>query len=122
MAALQEEGLSPRTIFNHVMRIKTFLRSRGIVDLLKPEDIPDYDEPDVEAYDVKQLGALFAAADPGERLLFEFFLPTFRDQEVRYCTWRNVDFREESSASARTLNSDSARKIRRSAPYLSPTP
>jgi hypothetical protein len=93
MAALQEEGLSPRTIFNHVMRIKTFLRSRGIVDLLKPEDIPDYDEPDVEAYDVNQLGAVFAAADPGERLLFEFFLPTFRDQEVRYCTWRNVDFK-----------------------------
>jgi integrase/recombinase XerD len=94
MSALQEEGLSPRTIYNHVMRIKTFLRSRGIVDLLKPEDIPDYDEPEVEAYDANQLGALFAAADPDERLVFEFFLATgFRDQEVQYCTWRNVDFK-----------------------------
>lgn len=94
MDALRQKGLAPRTIYNHVMRIKGFLRSQGVTGLLKTEDIPDYDEPEVEAYDADQLDALFRAADPEERLLYEFFLNSgFRDQEVRYCTWRNVDFK-----------------------------
>jgi integrase/recombinase XerD len=93
MAALQAEGLGPRTIYNHVMRLKTFFRSQGTVGLLKREDIPAYDEREVEAYDADQLDDLFAAASSEERLLFQFFLATgLRDQEVRYCTWRNVDF------------------------------
>jgi integrase/recombinase XerD len=92
-AALQHDGLSPRTIYNHVMRINSFLRSQGITGLLKPGDKPTYDEPEVEAYDSDQLESLFGAADDQERLLFEFFLATgFRDQEVMYCTWKNVDF------------------------------
>jgi integrase/recombinase XerD len=86
-AALQHDGLSPRTIYNHVMRINSFLRSQGITGLLKPGDKPTYDEPEVEAYDSDQLELLFDAADEEERLLFEFFLATgFRDQEVMYCT------------------------------------
>ena len=94
MAALREEGLGPRTVYNHLMRVKSFLRSRGIVGLLQKEDIPPYDEPEVEAYDPDQLDALFAAANAEERLLFQFFLVTgFRDQEVMFCTWKNVDFK-----------------------------
>jgi len=94
MAALREDGLGPRTVYNHLMRVKSFLRSRGIVGLLKKEDIPSYDEPEVEAYDPDQLDALFAAANSEEQLLFQFFLVTgFRDQEVMFCTWKNVDFR-----------------------------
>jgi integrase/recombinase XerD len=93
-AALQRDGLSPRTIYNHVMRINSFLRSQGISGLLRPGDKPTYDEPEVEAYDSDQLESLFGAADDEERLLFEFFLATgFRDQEVMYGTWKNVDFK-----------------------------
>lgn len=93
-AALEADGKKPRTVYNHIIRINTFLRSQGIVGLLKREDKPDYDEPEVEAYDADQLQALFAAADPEERLLFEFFLKTgFRDQEVMFSTWKNVDFK-----------------------------
>jgi integrase/recombinase XerD len=62
--------------------------------LLRPGDKPSYDEPEVEAYDSDQLESLFGAADDEERLLFEFFLATgFRDQEVMYGTWKNVDFK-----------------------------
>ena len=93
-AALQQDGLSPRTIYNHIMRINSFLRSQGITGLLKPGDKPTYDEPEVEAYDSDQLESLLRAADDEERLLFEFFLGTgFRDQEVMYCSWKNVDFK-----------------------------
>lgn len=62
--------------------------------MLKPGDKPTYDETEVEAYDSDQLGSLLGAADNEERLLFEFFLATgFRDQEVMYCTRKNVDFK-----------------------------
>ncbi|HEY1984240.1 MAG TPA: site-specific integrase [Terracidiphilus sp.] len=94
MAALRQKGLAPRTVYNHIMRIKGFLRAQGVIGLFKTEDIPAYDEPEVEAYDADQLDSLFLAADPEEQFIFEFFLATgFRDQEVRYCTWRNVDFK-----------------------------
>ena len=90
--SLPKRKLAPRTVYNHIMRIKGFLKSQGIAALLKSEDIPDYDEPEVEAYNTDQLQTLFQAAQPEERLLFEFFLATgFRDQEVRFATWRNVD-------------------------------
>jgi integrase len=93
-AALQQDGLSPRTIYNHVMRINSFLRSEGITGLLKPGDKPTYDEPEVEAYDSDQLESLLGAANDEERLLFAFFLATgFRDQEVMFCTWKNIDFK-----------------------------
>jgi len=93
-AGLEAHGLSPRTVFNHLDRIKTFLRAQGIVGLLKSGDMPAYDEPEVEAYDADQLEKLFAAAEPEERLLFDFFLKTgFREQEVMFASWKNVDFR-----------------------------
>lgn len=93
-AALEAQGLSPRTVFNHLDRIKTFLRAQGVVGLLKTGDMPAYDEPEVEAYDADQLGRLFAAANPGEWLLFQFFLKTgLREQEVMFCTWKNIDFK-----------------------------
>ena len=93
-ATLEAEGKGPRTVYNHIMRVSAFLKASGIVGLLKRQDKPAYDEPEVEAYDADQLEALFAAADAEERMLFEFFLKTgFRDQETMYSTWKNVDFK-----------------------------
>lgn len=93
MAFLQDQGLGLRTISNHVTRIGALLRKHKIVDLLSREEKPEYDEREVAAYSADQLGALFSAATPEERMLFEFFLGTgFREQEVMFCTWKNVDF------------------------------
>jgi integrase/recombinase XerD len=93
MASLQQGGLGLRTISNHITRIGALLRRHKIVDLLSREDKPQYDEPEVEAYDSDELAALFSAATPEERMLFEFFLGTgFREQEVMFCSWKNVDF------------------------------
>ena len=92
MASLQEAGLGLRTISNHITRIGALLRKHKIVDLLSREDKPQYDEPEVEAYSSEELTALFAAATPEERMLFEFFLGSgFREQEVMFCSWRNID-------------------------------
>jgi integrase len=94
MDLLKAEGLTDRTIFNHQIRIGALLRVHGIVGLLSASDKPRYEEREVEAYDPDQLAILFAAANPEERLTFEFFLGTgLREQEVMYATWRNVDFK-----------------------------
>jgi integrase/recombinase XerD len=96
MGFLRSRGLSERTISNHIIRITALLRKHKVVDLLGPEEKPQYDEPEVEAYDADQLKALFAAVDDEERLLFEFFLGTgLREQEVMNCSWQNIDFKNK---------------------------
>ncbi len=93
MAALKQEGLSDRTIFNHMTRVNTFLRANGVTGLLRAADKPRYDEKDVVAYYPQELSVLFSEATAEERLLIQFFLGTgFREQEVTYCTWANIDF------------------------------
>ena len=83
MAALQERGLGQRTIYNHIARIGTLLRSHKVVGLLDAKDKPKYDEREVAAYDSDQIHALFAAANAEERMTFQFFLGTgFRCRTV----------------------------------------
>ena len=77
-----------------IARIHTLLKANGIQRLLRPADMPRYDEKEVRAYNTDELATLFAAASADERLLFHFFLATgFRDGEVMHCTWSNVDFK-----------------------------
>jgi integrase/recombinase XerD len=93
MSFLREKGNGDRTIHNHIARISTFLKLHGIVGLLSGSDKPKYDEKAVTAYHSDELAVLFAAASPEEEILFEFFLSTgFREQEVMFATWANVDF------------------------------
>jgi hypothetical protein len=74
MSTLKEEGLGDRTIFNHINRINTLLKTTGVTNLLGVADKPKFDEKDVTAYNSDELAALFAAANAEERHLFEFFL------------------------------------------------
>ncbi len=94
MSVLRDQGLCPRTIYNHIARITTLLRSHKIIGLLARHDKPQYDEKVPDAYGSDQLLALLSAALPEERILFEFLLGTgFREQEVMYCTWKDIDFK-----------------------------
>lgn len=94
MFGLRNEGLGDRSIFNHIARITTLLKANGIPRLLRPADMPRYDEKEVRAYNTDELAIPSAAASADERLLFHFFLGTgFRDGEVMHCTWSNVDFK-----------------------------
>lgn len=96
MAFLRERGSGDRTVYNHISRIGTFLKTYDVSGLLREHDKPKYDEKDVEAYSSDELSMLFTAASAEERVLFEFFLGTgFREQEVMYATWANIDFKHK---------------------------
>jgi|ERR1700723_10115 len=87
------EGSAPRTIFNRIQTLLTFLNNRGIVGLLKPTEMPKYDEPVVDYYSDDELRLFFAACDSEGRLRYQFFLYTgCREREVMYMTWQDVDF------------------------------
>jgi integrase/recombinase XerD len=102
MGFLRSRGLSERTISNHIIRITALLRKHKVVDLLGHEEKPQYDEPEVEAYDADQLKVLFAAIEDEEKLLFEFFLGTgLREQEVRgffFCANQRLPYRVQQGS------------------------
>jgi integrase len=87
---LRREGLGDRTVHNRVGEVVTFLRHFGVRDVtLRVKFV----EQKVRAYRPDELKALFAAADPEEWILFQFFLCTgAREQEVMYAEWGDIDF------------------------------
>jgi integrase/recombinase XerD len=87
---LRREGLGDRTIHNRVGEVVTFLRHFGIKDVtIRVKFV----EQTVRAYRPDELKSLFAAADPEEWILFQFFLCTgAREQEVMYAGWNDIDF------------------------------
>ncbi len=90
---LRAAGLSDRTISNRLIYLKTFLLHFGVAWPLKPTDRVKYTEKTVEAYSAEELQRLFTAADQEQTDLFQFFLCTgFREQEVQFATWGDVDF------------------------------
>jgi integrase/recombinase XerD len=89
-----DKELLPRTCWNKFSNVMSFLKAQGVKGLAKKEDWPKFVVTEVETYEEADLDALFAACDPAERLLFRFFLMTgLRQQEVMYCTWRDINFK-----------------------------
>ena len=90
VAYLRREGLGDRTVHNRVGEVVTFLRHFGFKDVTIRVK---YVEQKVRAYRPDELKTLFAAADPEEWILFQFFLCTgAREQEVMHAEWNDIDF------------------------------
>jgi len=86
-------GCGPRTAYNRAAIVAQLLKVNGIQGLLHKRDWPKYVDPIRPVYEPEELKPLFAACKPEERTLYLFYLLTgMRDKEVRYCTWRDVDF------------------------------
>jgi integrase len=94
--AFKAEGAAPRTIYNRVQSLLTFLKNRGITGLLKSEEMPQYAEKDVDYYgenNPDELKKFFAACDAEEHLAFMFFLYSgCREREVMFACWQDIDF------------------------------
>lgn len=88
-----ELGCGPRTARNRVTTVVQLLKANGIQGLLRKRDWPRFVDPMRPMYEAEELKALLAACQDRERVLFLFYLLTgMRKKEVRYCTWRDVDF------------------------------
>jgi integrase/recombinase XerD len=90
----KDEGAAPRTCFNRVQSLQTFLRNRGLSSiLLRPAEMPKYDEPPVDHYGREELLRFFAACDAEQRIRYQTFLYSgMREREVMFVTWADIDF------------------------------
>jgi integrase/recombinase XerD len=87
-----EKGSSPRTVYNKFEVIMSFLKSRGIRNLVGKTDWPRFTEEKPEIYEPAQLDVLSAVSDAQERLWWDFFLMTgMREQEAMHVYWRDID-------------------------------
>jgi integrase/recombinase XerD len=87
-----EKDLAPRTCWNKFSNVMSFLKSQGVKGLAKKEDWPKFVETEPEVYEQEELDPFFAACESTEGMLFRFFLMTgFREQEVMYVTWKDVN-------------------------------
>ena len=93
---LYELGCGPRTAYNRAVIVSQLLKSNGITKLLSNRDWPDYVEPIRPIYEPEEIEALLKACSPGLRVLYLCYLLTgLRDKEMRYLTWRDIDFRTQ---------------------------
>lgn len=86
----------PKTVENYMMTVVTFFNERGIKLGLKKTDWPIFDPNPPEPYEVAEVAALLAAAEPRVRLMFQVLVSTgLRFQELGHLTWADVDFRRK---------------------------
>ena len=93
---LYELGCGPRTAYNRAVIVSQLLKANGITKLLHNRDWPEYVEPIRPMYDEEEIQSLLRASGKDERVLYLCYLLTgLRDKEMRYLTWRDIDFRTQ---------------------------
>jgi integrase/recombinase XerD len=91
---LQRKELSRRTSWTKLNVVVQMLKAHGHKGVLKRGDWPRYTQREPEIFPQSDLDQFFATCNPGERLLFEFFLTTgFRDSEVQHVFRSDVDLK-----------------------------
>lgn len=82
---------SPRSVRNKFENVMTFLKSQGIIGVIRKGDRPSYVLSEPEVYEKEELDEFFNVCDEREKLWFQFFLMTgMREQEVIYTMQRNI--------------------------------
>ena len=93
---LYELNCGPRTAYNRAVIVSQLLKANGISKLLHNRDWPEYVEPIRPMYEEEEIQTLLKACDEKERVLYLCYLLTgLRDKEMRYLTWRDIDFRTQ---------------------------
>jgi len=93
-AKLRELGRSKRTIANKRQRLQSMLRAAGVdPDIFPPK--PKFDKKLPTIYTPSQLGGLFGAARPYERMVCNLALKLgLRDQEVQFAEFTDISWHE----------------------------
>jgi len=89
-----DQGLVPRTVYDRLVTVLQLFKRHGYKGLVESNDWPSYVETIRPIYEPEEIAAMLRHADSAEAMLIKFCLATgFREREIRYATWRDVDFR-----------------------------
>ena len=89
-----DKGLVPRTVYDRLVTVLQLFKRHGYKGLVEASDWPSYVETIRPIYEPEEIAAMLRHADPDEAILIKFCLSSgFRDREIRYVTWRDVDLR-----------------------------
>jgi len=89
----KDHGLASNTILHNAVIIAQFLKRNGRNGVTRELSLPERITPLVKVYRQEDLARFFAVCSDAERALFATFLLTgFREQEVMYLFWSDVNF------------------------------
>jgi len=89
----KDHGLGSNTILHNAVIVAQFLKRHGRSGITKKLSLPERIKPLVKTYRHEELARFFAACSDAERALFATFLLTgFREQEVMFLRWSDVNF------------------------------
>jgi integrase/recombinase XerD len=96
MTRCYELGLGARTVYDKVVTVLQLFKKHGRAGLMEKGDWPNYVDTIRPVYEPEELQAMFKAATDDEATLLKFLLGSgFRDQEIRYVEWKDIDFRNQ---------------------------
>jgi integrase/recombinase XerD len=97
MTDCYKKGLGKRTVYDKVVVALQLFKRHGKTRLIEANDWPDYVEAIRPIYEAEELEVMFKVANDHEATLVKFLLGSgFRDQEIRYLLWRDIDFRSHT--------------------------
>lgn len=96
MTHCYELGLGARTVYDKVVTVLQLFKKHGRTGLMEKGDWPNYVDTIRPVYEPEELQAMFRAATDDEATLLKFVLGSgFRDQEIRFVEWKDIDFRNQ---------------------------
>jgi integrase/recombinase XerD len=94
MTYCYELGLGARTVYDKVVTVLQLFKKHGRTGLMEKGDWPKYVDAIRPIYEPEELTAMFKVATEDEADMLKFILGSgFRDQEIRYVAYLDLDFR-----------------------------
>lgn len=96
MTHCYEQGLGARTVYDKLVTVLQLFKRHGREKLLEKGDWPSYVDTIRPIYEPEELTAMFKVATEDEADMLKFILGSgFRDQEIRYVEYLDLDFRHD---------------------------
>lgn len=95
MSRCYELELGHRTVYDKLVVVLQLFKRYGKAGLIASSDWPKYVETIRPIYEPEEIQMMLKEAVEDEPIFLKFLLASgFRDQEVRYVCWRDLDFRQ----------------------------
>ena len=96
MTYCYEKGLGARTVYDKVVTVLQLFKKHGRSGLMEKGDWPKFVETIRPIYEPEEMTPMFAIATVDEADLLKFILGSgYRDQEIRYVEYVDLDFRHD---------------------------